>query len=210
MPNMTEEQFNKIPEKERYSTLKGLLYYAKVHTPQIPDPNNPKTKLIKPSYGTVLAFDTKERQKDAESLGFDLMEATMEIPHPHIRLQRRLNDLSEADDKKPDVVDSMQNPIPPSVLIGNGSEGIVKFARYYYDGSAKGTAGVKGTLLKIQVTNLVRYEPEGDFVKDPTGFVVSQEPSMDNTQSGTRDNPFGFDEGDSVEFDPPTAEAAVN
>ena len=58
------------------------------------------------------------------------------------------------------IVDSTKQPIKD--LIGNGSTGNVIV--YQYDYNVNGRTGTKTILVAVQVTNLIKYEPEGiDF-----------------------------------------------
>ena len=65
----------------------------------------------------------------------------------------------------------MQNPIPASILIGNGSLVRCKFGTRW---STAPQGGVVSDLYKVQVRKLVEYASNGDkdLVKDETGFTV--------------------------------------
>lgn len=69
----------------------------------------------------------------------------------------------------PVVVDAKRNPLPDDVGIGNGSEVIVQYDTYTYDGGAH-TAIV---LSQVQVLNLIPYTPKNtDEFEEQEGYVA--------------------------------------
>jgi hypothetical protein len=152
--------------------LTGLGYYAFVHKP---DQGNAKRK-IGPSYKIDLVLDGDQLTK-AEKLGLNIKEATDRIPGPHVTIRSKVDTVKYPDRQPPRVMDSQKNPIPKTILVGNGSKVNVRFVPLQY-----GENDVTPILKDIQVVELVKYVPtpgelerkgqylntvEGGFVVDP-------------------------------------------
>jgi len=172
---MNEREFLAIPEKERLNrSLEGIAYYASVFTP-----NRSGEKKFKspPVYIVKLGLDTDEELEKAVSYGLKIHPKEEAIPYPYVKIQSKIRPkgtktLEERiEETKPEVVDSMQNPIPSSILIGNGSRVIVKFLTNWHQMSD--AHGVGTWLNKVQVRKLVKYTPvEKGLVMDDDGFTV--------------------------------------
>ena len=165
---MKEKDFLAMPEKERKSrTLDGIAYWASVHKPNT-------SAVIKfkgvPAYMVSLGLD-EANMKLAKEYGLDVKDADEFIPMPYVKLQRKIRPPKTEKDVKIEVVDSMQNTIPPAILIGNGSLVRCKFGTRWSTGAK---AGVVADLYKVQVRKLVEYVSNGDkdLVKDETGFTI--------------------------------------
>ena len=174
---ITEKEFNEFTDVERFNrSLRGTLYYTEIHKANTSLLKTTETRKWKglPYYGTSLGLDA-ENQKRAESFGLTIQEPNDNTPEPHVILRRKVKPDKTEEECRPELVDSMQNPIPSHILIGNGSKGIVKFATYWFDNN---DGGVGNALLKIQVTELVPYSVDGDeFVMDKGGFTVGDSPT---------------------------------
>ena len=159
---ITETDYNKIPEKQRLACiLEGTAYYASVHTPNM---SSVKKFKGQPAFTVSLMLEGDQLQK-AIDMGLTIKEPTATIPGRYVELKRKVPVGVDPSEKKPDVVDPAQNPIPPTILIGNGSKVRCKFATYWSDHPAYG--GVKASLYKVQVLDLIRFVPQDrDFVAD--------------------------------------------
>jgi hypothetical protein len=165
---MKEKDFLAMPEKERKSrTLEGIAYWASVHKPNMSAVT--KFKGV-PAYMISLGLD-EANIKLAKEYGLTVKDADEYIPMPYVKLQRKITPPKTEKDVKLEVVDSMQNNIPASILIGNGSLVRCKFGTRWANGA---NAGVKADLYKVQVRKLVEYVSNGDrdLVKDETGFII--------------------------------------
>lgn len=76
--------------------------------------------------------------------------------------------------KKPQLVDANAKPIPPSVLIGNGSKVNVTFAVNLRSDKKATKGSYSIMLIGVQVIELVRYEKAGLFQK-VEGYTVSED-----------------------------------
>jgi hypothetical protein len=163
---------NKQTEKKKDNfiasqVLEGLAQYAFLHTP---DKGNPKMR-IPPAYKISLMLVDKEQQKKAKSLGLNVKPATEKIPHDYVDIKSRVKD----DRPAPKVMDAKRNPIPSSILIGNGSRVRVRFLPFEY-----GEGEITAVLQETQVLDLVRYEGAGGKSEDllpveESGFSVDGE-----------------------------------
>lgn len=168
-----EQQFEAINLRERMNrVLEGEFYYARVHSP---NPNN-KGKFKKdPAFEVYVRLLTPEMEERARSYGLKIKEPTEQIPGPHVMLKRKYVPNRKGQLPKVDVVDSMQKPIPGSILIGNTSTGLVKFQTFWYPRATEFGIGVG--LSKVQVKKLVPYETSKDssLDYDEEGFTVPTE-----------------------------------
>lgn len=168
---MDKKTFEAIPEEERFQTMEGTAYYACVHRP---DYSGHKKYNSPPIYVVQLGLEGEELAR-AENYGIKVLEPTDNIPMKHIKLKRNVKDLENPTASKPDVVDSMQNPIPEEILIGNGSKVLCKFAMFWSPNSEM--HGTGSALLKTQVLELVPYEAtkgDSDLKTNPDGFTVGE------------------------------------
>lgn len=153
----------------KYETLRGIAQYAFLHKP---DKGNEAEKIA-PAYKIdVMLSDPKELKK-AEALGFTIKPANDKHPHPYVVCKSKVDENREP----PKVVDTQRNVIPPKILIGNGSEVIVRVLPYGY-----GKGKVSAVLKETMVLNLVKYEPtteelerKGYLPPVANGFVVEGE-----------------------------------
>lgn len=168
---MKQEVFNAIPESERWNrVLEGRFFYACVHRPNT---SGVKKFNAPPEFSVNLVLD-KANQAKAESFGLKVRPADDRIPGPHVKIVKKIRGTKTADQVKPEVVDSMQQPIPASILIGNDSEGLVKFGTTWHP---NGGGGISTHLSKVQVLKLVEFKPDPTdryLVKDDSGFVVGE------------------------------------
>lgn len=169
---MNKSQFLELNDKDRLGRiLKGTMFYSSVHAPNM---SGVKKFNSDPYFIVNLGLSTEEAAK-AKSYGLNVLPPENEINMPFVKIKRKVSKGKTPDrDPKtgvaPEVVDTMQRPIPSDVLIGNGSEGILKFATYWYD---QGGGGVGTALYKVQVTKLIPYvRKDKDFVTDGSGYVA--------------------------------------
>ena len=167
---LTEADFNKLSEKERLnSTLEGEIYFAWLSKPKISE----RFKTI--AYQLNLGVDDANAEK-AISLGLKVNPPDKWNPKQWVEIKRKVKDPNKVADAKPDVVDAMQQPVSDNVIIGNGSQGIVKFGRYWYPNNG---GGIGTVLFKVQVRQLVEYKPKDTtFVMDPDGYKAANAEPM--------------------------------
>lgn len=147
--------------------LEGLAQYAFLHAP---DKGNEKRKIA-PSYKVSLMLVDKDQKKKAQSLGLNIKSANEKIPHDYVDIKSRVKEGRPA----PKVMDAKRNPIPASILIGNGSRVRVRFLPYEY-----GEGEITAVLQETQVLDLVRYEGRAGNSEDllpaeDSGFTVDGE-----------------------------------
>lgn len=190
---MNKEQFYAMDEKQRLGrTLEGISYYASIHSP-----NMTSVKKFKgtPYFIVNLGLD-KENQEKAKSYGLEVFEPEGEIKQPYVKIKRKVNPPKTSDDVKPEVVDTAQNPIPSTILVGNGSKVRVKFATYWYDTNG---GGVGTALYKVQVVDLIEFKPsDRDFVSDGSGFKVSNSTSTPSAEKEFKADDLPWEEDDSA------------
>lgn len=169
---MNEAEFNAMPDNERFNrVLEGLAYYASVHKPNL---SGQKNYGSLPVYMVTLGLDAKN-EKLAKSWGLKVLDANDAIPHPHVRIKRKIKEGVDPESVRPAVLDgSAQKSIPKSVLIGNGSKVRVKFATYWPPNGEKYGAGT--TFFKMVVDDLIVYdpstEPDSDLEAKEGGFSI--------------------------------------
>ena len=167
--NMKKHEFEAIPQNERFNcTLEGTAYWASLHTPNM---SAVKKFNADPFYGLKLAL-TPEGVAKAKSLGLKLKEADETIPSPFVEFKNKVKPGKDIKKIKPAVVDTMQNAIPETILIGNGSKVICKFMTYWNE---FGAGSVGAHLSKVQVKDLVEFKRDSqdkDLIQDGSGFVV--------------------------------------
>lgn len=165
---MKKADFEKISESERMNrVLTGTSYYASVHSPNF---SAAKKFGADPAFMVTLGLDD-EGVKQAKNYGLKVRPADDFIPMPHVKIQRKIKDGKTPDSVKPQVVDSMQQKVPASIMIGNTSKVTVKFGTYWYE---TGGGGVGTTLFKVQIRELVKYENTKDrnLAMDEGGFKI--------------------------------------
>jgi hypothetical protein len=166
---MKKNEFMTFTESERLNrVLEGQAYYASVHTPNL---SGVKLFNALPTFQVNLALD-EHNQKLAASYGLKIRPADDNIPMPYVKIARKVKEGVQADAVKPQVVDAMQNAVPPNILVGNGSKVAVKFGTYWYEQQG---GGVGTTLFKVQIKELVPYNAtkgDKDLAMDSTGFTV--------------------------------------
>lgn len=168
---LTKAEYEEIPENDRFNcVLEGTAYYSSVHKPNMA---GVRQFDAEPVFITTLGLD-EENQEKAEAMGLIVKEPNEVIPEPHVQIKRKVKDDKEPDDVKPTVVDSRQQIIPEDVLVGNGSKVAVKFATYWHRSSDKW--GVGTVMFKMQVTDLVPYDPstivDPDLDMNEDGFSI--------------------------------------
>ncbi len=178
--NETEFKASGTEKELMNRVLEGLAYYSSVHTPNTSLQKIPKFANTDPYFIVNLALDKQSELAKAESYGLKIFEPEGIIPCRFVKIKRKIlgrkqqnaNFWSKENPKgvRPEVVDSQQKPIPPSILIGNGSKVLCKFGTYWFDNEG---GGVNTNLFKVQVRELVRYTPsDTDLINDPSGFSI--------------------------------------
>lgn len=139
--------------------LEGLAMYAFLHNP---DKGN-VAKRIAPSYKIDLMLHTDEAIKKAKSHGLKVKNPTDKHKYPFVTIKSKVREGFNG----PAVVDSQNNPIPDTVLVGNDSLVRVRFVPFTY-----GEGEVTALLQGVQVLNLVPYERKSQFEAVDNGFTV--------------------------------------
>lgn len=180
----TEAEFNKLSEKERLNnTLEGTFNYAWLTKPKISE----RFKTIKFTMNLIVDETNKKKALD---MGLKVNPPDKYNPGEWVEISRKIKDIALADEKKPEIVDSMQNPFPTNIMIGNNSKGIVKFGRYWYPNNG---GGVGTVLFKVQVRELVEFKPmDTSLVMDQSGFTVDPAKVATAAEDGFKD-PAEFD-----------------
>lgn len=166
--SMTKSDFHALSERDRMNrVLEGTAFYASVHTPNL---SAAKKFKADPFFIVNLGLEGDEVAK-AKSYGLDVHAADEFIPLPYVKIKRKVKEGKTAEDVKPQVVDSMQNKVPATILIGNGSKILVKFGTYWYD---NGGGGIGTSLFKVQIRELIAFDKtmDRDLKKDETGFII--------------------------------------
>ncbi len=157
----TEAQFNKFEEKARSNrVLEGQAYWSWVQKPRHSE------KYKNDEFTLNLLLDEAGITK-AQSFGLEVKDSDKYNPGPYVTLTRKVRPPKTIAECQPDIVDSMQNPLPADMLIGNGSTVLCKFATYYFGDK------VRTALLKVQVRKLIEFKGNDDLVMDATGFTVA-------------------------------------
>lgn len=165
--SLTEQEFNKLSEKERLnSILEGTFYWTWLAKPKVSE----KYKNMEYTVNLVL---NEENQKKALAMGLKIHPADKYTPGPWVKLQRKVKDQTNPQAVKPEVVDSMQKKVSDDLLIGNESQGLVKFGRYWYPNNG---GGIGTVIFKVQIRKLVEFKAkDSGLVMDETGFVSEPE-----------------------------------
>lgn len=170
---MNKQEYHMIPEKDRRNAvLEGIAYYTSLHQP---NPNKSPKHQGEPYFIVNLGLDDPSMIARAKGLGLTIHDPENGIPMPFVKLKRKLSmkALKAGEDimsVKPELVDTAQNPIPPTVLVGNGSRVRCKFGTYWYDTNG---GGVNASLYKVMVIHLIPYtKVDKDFSVPSGGFVV--------------------------------------
>lgn len=167
---LSKEEFFK-----KFEMLEGLAMYAFVH---VPDKGNVKYR-IPPAYKVDLMLPDKEQEDKARALGLNVKSPNDKFKYPYVQIKSKTKEGRRA----PRVLDSQRNPIPTSILVGNGSRVRVRFLPWGY-----GDGEISAILQETQVLDLVKYEPtpgekerkgsflevvEGGFTVPTTGEVTA-------------------------------------
>jgi hypothetical protein len=176
---MTETEFNKLSEKERLnSTLEGTFYYAWVNKPKYSEKYKTNTFQIN------VILDEANVAK-AKALGLKVNDPDKYNPGPWVQIKRKVKDMKEVDDVRPEVVDSLQKPVPSDIIIGNDSKGIVKFGRFWHQNNG---GGVSTVLFKIQIRDLVEFKPvDTSLAMDEGGFKAPTNQAQSEPESSFDD-----------------------
>lgn len=182
---MDKATFEGLSKDEKIRTLEGYSYFSHVHTP---DMQTAARFSATPYYSIQLGLEGQDLQ-NAKDWGLRVKPASDAIPYDHVQIKRRVKDLSDPQASKPDLVDSLQNDIPPAILIGNGSKVACRFGTYWYDANG---GGVGTTLFKTQVKDLIPFEKKGEGVDAVDGggwsigadAYVDEEPLFDDAAAG--------------------------
>lgn len=144
---------------DKSMNIKGKIYFARVHMPF--DDGN---------YAVAIVPENPKAMKALADMGVPIKKKNESIPEDYVNASSKLT---------PTIVDADLKTIPPSILIGNGSIGIVKAHAFKYTPKQKGQTGVKLTLEAMQVIDLVRYENKVEGFEKQKGYKVDSE---DDTQ----------------------------
>ena len=155
--------------------FEGIVDYARVHTPYT-------TNNKSGEYSLSLRLDTQEQVTKFKKLMKDNNVSEMVLNPVTEEKQPRLKDNGDGTfsvNIKRDaigyasgkaaiitVVDSQNNPIPKSILIGNGSRAVVEM--FSYEGKKGGVLRLSG----LQVLDLVPFTSNTNFKPRKTGFTV--------------------------------------
>lgn len=156
----TAKKNNAAKAPVKSDILEGLAMYAFLHSP---DKGN-AAKRIAPSYKIDLMLHTDEAIKKAKSHGLNVKKPTDKHQYPYVTIKTKVRDGFNG----PTIVDAKNNPVPPSVLIGNNSLVRVKFIPFTY-----GEGEVTALLQAVQVLELVAYERKPSFEAVDGGFTVA-------------------------------------
>ena len=141
--------------------ISGIAHWAKVHKPAI-DQFNPDG-----IYSIDVAIDSKTK-KTLNSLGLAPRVKNDEDDRgDYIKIKRNHKKKDGPTNTSVRVVDSTKNPIPDTVLIGNGSKVNVLFD--VYDWTYGGKKGVGASLKAVQVIDLVEYKKDTDDLPNVDG-----------------------------------------
>lgn len=158
-------------EPIKFDVLSGLAYYAFLHQP---DRGN-KEHNIGPRYKIDLVLDEGSLVR-AKEQGLKIKPATEKVPGAYVSIVSKV-DPKFPDRKPPKIMDAKRNTIPPSVLVGNGSEVRVRYLPYVYQGNK-----TTPILKEVMVTKLVEYKPteaeiarKGTYLNETDGYTVSTE-----------------------------------
>lgn len=150
--------------------LEGLAMYAFLHSP---DKGN-AARRIPPAYKVDLMLDTKEAQAKAKELGLNIKRPTEKHKHPFVTIKSKVTEGRTG----PTVVDSKNNVVPNTVLVGNDSRIRVRFIPFTY-----GEGEVTAVLQAVQVLNLVPYERKAIFDEVDSGYTLSGAATSDDANS---------------------------
>ena len=144
--------------------LSGDAYFASV--------NRPNTRFkTEGEYIINVANLDKANKKIATDLGLTVKNGHDKIPGDYVKLSQGTS-WPNGNPRSLEVLDSEKNPHPSNVNVGNGSQVNVMFDTSDYN--VNGNKGTKGWLTKVQVVNLVEYNPDGfDIVQG--GYVADTE-----------------------------------
>jgi hypothetical protein len=171
--------FEARSKEEKICTLVGAAYYSHVHEP---DMQTARRFNSTPRYVLQLGLEGDQLDR-AKEIGLRIKEPTEYIPLPHVEIKRNVKDMSDPQASKPMLVDSMQNSIPSSILIGNGSTVACRFGTYWWE--AGGKSGVGTNLFKTQVRNLIPYESKGTSEVDEVTSGWTLDAGGSTTQSAS-------------------------
>lgn len=163
---MKKSEYETLSKNDRANfTLEGEAFWAHIHKP---DMHSAKKFNAPPKFAITLLLDD-ENKKKAVKHGLKVKPADEFNAKPYIVLKRNSTKTIKNDDGsmkevpvKIEVVDSMQKPIPPNILIGNGSHVVVKCSLAWLDSLNK----VHPYLTKVQVRKLVEYKAAGSSEVD--------------------------------------------
>jgi hypothetical protein len=142
---MAYNKKDKMPE----GFLTGILYFGSVH--------HPSNKFNQNKYVLQLMLEGAELEK-AKKYNLNVKAASQHVPGPHVEVKRMVKGPQT---KAPKVIDALNNDIPKTVLIGNGSKVKVKFGMY------DNTKGKMGAYLDtVKVLNLVEFKPQSEDAQD--------------------------------------------
>lgn len=178
---MTE---TKTKTETKTVVIEGTFYWAKLNekNAQVDEETGKKTFVIDvvPSSETIQhlkSLNIPILNKDEK-----LIESGREPQGDFVQCKSRFQPL---------VVDSQLNNIDNTILIGNGSKGIVKANIYTYKPRKKQQTGVGLGLQVVQITELVAYNPLAGLEKT-TGFTSTSTSDSITDSSSNDDDELAF------------------
>ncbi len=192
-----EAEFNKVDEKKRAArVLKGTVFFPFLTKPRYSE----KYKSYK--YSVTLGLDEANVVK-AKEFGLTVKppkepnaEGKNGIPMPHVELYRgTTKDMPK--EKFISLVDSMQNPLPQNINIGNGSTIACKFGTFWHPNNG---GGVGNALYKVLIKDLVEFNKfDADLGTEEGGFVYEASESSSTAETSGFDTDVEFDDDDGFE-----------
>ncbi len=146
---MSQDSFN----------LVGKAFYSSVHTPN----------SLSGKYQTDLSVDDETALK-LKTVG---IETKIKIDPATNKADERGQYVTLKSEYAPKVVDSRNNQIPNTVLIGNGST--VEVKTHIYEWKFKTKSGSSLGLDAVQVLDLVTYTSAPTFETKLSGFVIDSD-----------------------------------
>ncbi len=171
---MDKDKFSKLTEKEKLNrVLDGTIFWAFLSKPKISE----KYKTTK--FTLNLGLDEKN-QELAKNFGLKVKPADKGTPMPYVEISRKVHGGKTPEEVKPTLVNIHQEHLKDGILIGNTSEGRVKFGTYWFENNG---GGVGTSLFKVQVIKLVAFDGSKDrdlVYVEPTKEPESVEFSEDD------------------------------
>lgn len=161
--------------------LTGIAYFAQVHYPQ--DKFNSKKYIVQ------LGLEGAELEKARKEYKLRIKEPNQWIPQPHVEIKKAYLNRQGIVAKEPEVIDALNNTIPKTIMIGNGSTVKVKFGMY---DNTKGNNGAYMNVVKV--LKLVEFVAgkgeESEFMAVKEDGFKGVLPDMKSDMDSDDDIPF--------------------